>query len=66
MVRFIGCCAKDKMVQIEHTTYLKQLTDEAYKEGFNKPLTRITPYINTIPPELEAQISRRSKYRKKN
>jgi pyruvate dehydrogenase E1 component len=34
---------------------LKKLTDEAYKEGFNKPLTRITPYINTIPPELEAK-----------
>jgi pyruvate dehydrogenase E1 component len=34
---------------------LKQLTDEAYKEGFNKPLTRITPYINTIPPELEVK-----------
>ena len=34
---------------------LKQLTDEAYKEGFNKPSTRITPYINTIPPELETK-----------
>ena len=34
---------------------LKKLTDEAYKEGFNKPLTRITPYINTIPPELETK-----------
>ena len=34
---------------------LKKLTDEAYKEGFNKPLTRITPYINTIPPELEVK-----------
>ena len=34
---------------------LKKLTDEAYKEGFNKPLTHITPYINTIPPELEVK-----------
>ena len=34
---------------------LKKLTDEAYKEGFNKPLTRITPYINTISPELEVK-----------
>ena len=34
---------------------LKKLTDEAYKEGSNKPLTRITPYINTIPPELEVK-----------
>ena len=34
---------------------LKKLTDETYKEGFNKPLTRITPYINTIPPELEVK-----------
>ena len=34
---------------------LKKLTDGAYKEGFNKPSTRITPYINTIPAELEAK-----------
>ena len=34
---------------------LKKLTDEAYKENFNKPLTRITPYINTIPPNLEVK-----------
>jgi len=32
---------------------LKQLIDEAYKEGSHRPLTRITPYINTIPPESE-------------
>ena len=32
---------------------LKKLIDETYKEGANKPLTRITPYINTIPPEQE-------------
>ena len=32
---------------------LKKLIDETYKEGSNKPLTRITPYINTIPPENE-------------
>ena len=45
---------------------LRQLIDEAYKEGSNRPLTRITPYINTIPVESEKKISRRSKYRKKN
>ncbi len=32
---------------------LKKLIDEAYKEGSNRPLTRITPYINTIPVEME-------------
>jgi len=32
---------------------LKKLIDEAYKEGSHRPLTRITPYINTIPPESE-------------
>ena len=32
---------------------LKKLIDEAYKEGSHRPLTRITPYINTIPPEAE-------------
>ena len=32
---------------------LKKLIDEAYKEGSNQPLTRITPYINTIPVESE-------------
>ena len=32
---------------------LKKLMDEAYKEGSHKPLTRITPYINTIPPDEE-------------
>ena len=32
---------------------LKKLIDEAYKEGSNLPLTRITPYINTIPVESE-------------
>jgi len=34
---------------------LKKLIDEAYKEGSHRPLTRITPYINTIPPELEVK-----------
>ena len=34
---------------------LKKLTDEAYKEGFNKPFSRITPYVNTIPAELEVK-----------
>ena len=29
---------------------LKKLIDETYKEGSHRPLTRITPYINTIPP----------------
>ena len=32
---------------------LRQLIEEAYKEGSNRPLTRITPYINTIPVESE-------------
>ena len=32
---------------------LKKLIDEGYKEGSHRPLTRITPYINTIPPESE-------------
>ena len=32
---------------------LKKLIDEAYKEGPHIPLTRITPYINTITPEEE-------------
>ena len=35
---------------------LKKLIDEAYKEGSNQPLTRITPYINTIPVEAEIKI----------
>jgi len=34
---------------------LKKLIDEAYKEGSHRPLTRITPYINTIPPEAEVK-----------
>jgi len=34
---------------------LKKLIDKTYKEGSNKPLTRITPYINTIPVELEVK-----------
>jgi len=34
---------------------LKQLIDKAYMEGHNKPLTRITPYTNTIPVENEAK-----------
>ena len=34
---------------------LKKLIDEAYKEGSHKPLTRITPYINTIPTEEEVK-----------
>ena len=32
---------------------LKKLIDETYKEGVNKPLTRNTPYINTITPDKE-------------
>ena len=32
---------------------LKKLIDETYKEGINKPLTRVTPYINTISPDRE-------------
>ena len=34
---------------------LKKLTDEAYKEGSNRPITRITPYINTISAEAEVK-----------
>jgi len=34
---------------------LKKLIDEAYKEGSNRPLTRITPYINTISVESETK-----------
>ncbi len=34
---------------------LKKLIDEAYKEGSHQPLTRVTPYINTIPPEAEVK-----------
>ena len=34
---------------------LKKLIDETYKEGINKPLTRNTPYINTIAPENEVK-----------
>ncbi len=34
---------------------LKKLIDETYKEGSNKPLTRNTPYTNTIPPENEVK-----------
>ena len=36
---------------------LKKLIDETYKEGSNKPLTRNTPYINTILPENEVKSS---------
>ena len=32
---------------------VKKLIDETYKEGSNKPLTRNTPYVNTIAPENE-------------
>jgi len=34
---------------------LKKLSDEAYKEGSAQPITRITPYINTIPVESEVK-----------
>ena len=34
---------------------LKKLIDETYKEGVNKPLTRVTPYINTISPDQEVK-----------
>jgi len=34
---------------------LKKLIGEAYKEGSNRPLTRITPYINTISAESEVK-----------
>ena len=40
----------------ERAHYLvKKLIDETYIEGSNKPLTRVTPYINTIPPEFEVK-----------
>ena len=34
---------------------LKKLIDGAYKEGSHRPLTRITPYINTILPDEEVK-----------
>ena len=34
---------------------LKKLIDETYKEGSNKPLTRTTPYINTISSQSEVK-----------
>ena len=34
---------------------LKKIIDETYKEGSNKPLTRNTPYVNTISPENEVK-----------
>ncbi len=34
---------------------LKKLIDETYREGINKPLTRNTPYINTISSENEVK-----------
>ena len=34
---------------------LSQLIDQAYIAGSNLPYTQNTPYINTIPPELEAK-----------
>jgi len=34
---------------------IKKLIGEAYKEGSNQPITRITPYINTISVESEAK-----------
>jgi len=34
---------------------LKKLSNEAYKEGSSRPITRITPYVNTIPVESEVK-----------
>jgi len=34
---------------------LKKIIDETYKEDSNQQLTRITPYINTIPVESEVK-----------
>jgi len=34
---------------------IKQLIDQAYKQGARIPYTQNTPYINTIPPEEEAK-----------
>ena len=45
----------------ERADYLvKKLIDEAYKEGSHKPLTRITPYINTTRSKLVIWDSTRS------
>ena len=32
---------------------IKQLIDQAYRQGSRIPYTQSTPYINTIPPEEE-------------
>ena len=34
---------------------LNQVIDQAYKSGLVLPDTRTTPYINTIPPEIEVK-----------
>ncbi len=34
---------------------IKQLIDQAYKQGSKIPYTQSTPYINTIPPEEETK-----------
>ncbi len=44
---------KDGAVRAQYL--LKKLIDETYKEGSNQPLTRITPYINTISVESEVK-----------
>ena len=34
---------------------LNKVIDQAYKSGLVLPDTRTTPYINTIPPEIEVK-----------
>ena len=36
---------------------IKELINKAYREGANIPYTQNTPYINTIPPEVEVKSS---------
>ena len=45
---------------------IKQLIEHSYKEGSDLILSRNTPYINTIKPEEDKKISRRSKFREEN
>ncbi len=43
---------------------LNKVIDQAYKSGLVLPDTRTTPYINTIPPEIEARIIKDTKNKK--
>ena len=44
---------------------LNQVIDQAYKSGLVLPDTRTTPYINTIPPEIEVKSPGDQKIEKK-